>query len=101
MRDGATATQYRSYPDSRNTNVRVRLAAAVAGGASVAALAGSTPIDAGSVAPSFSDYVLVPAASALNISVNGGSVGPPGTPLVPGSDMTLLVYGSAAGPTAT
>jgi len=99
--NGATLIQQLTYTASRNTNVRVRLAGAVSGGASVAALAGSTPIDAGSVAPSFSDYVLVPAASALNISVNGGSVGAPATPLVAGSDMTLLVYGSAASPVAS
>ena len=46
-------------------------------------------------------YALVPASSALNISVNGASVGAPATPLVAGSDTTLLVYGSAAAPTAT
>jgi len=99
--NGATLIQQSTYIASRNTNARVRLAGAVSGGATVAALAGSTVIDAGSVAPSFSDYVLVPSTSTLNISVNGNSVGAPATPLSAGSDVTLMVYGSAASPIAS
>lgn len=99
--NGATLIQQSTYTATRNTNTRVRLAGAVSGGATVAALAGTTPIDAGSVAPSFSDYVSVPSTSALNISVNGNSVGAPATALVPGGDMTLLVYGNAASPVAS
>lgn len=100
--NGSLLIQQATYAATRNTNARVRLASAVAGaGTKVAASAGSTVIDAGSVAPAFGYYALVPASSALNISVNDGSIGAPATPLVAGSDMTLLVYGSAASPIAT
>lgn len=99
--NGSTLIQQSTYSATRNTNVRLRLAAAVSGRATVAASAGSTVIDAGSVAPAFGYYTLVPAGSALNISVASASVGAPATPLVAGSDMTLLVYGDAASPTAT
>jgi hypothetical protein len=97
--------QQLDYTAFRNTNVRVRLAAAVSGGATVAASAGSTTIDAGSVAPAFGYYALVPASSPLNINLTSsafsGSVGAPATALVAGSDMTLLVYGTPTTAVAT
>jgi hypothetical protein len=99
--NGSTILQQSTYTGTRNTNSRVRLAAAVSGGASVAASAGSTVIDAGSVAPAFGFYVLVPASSALNITVNGQSVGAPATALTPGGDSTLFVYGNAGSATAS
>jgi hypothetical protein len=43
----------------------------------------------------------VPASGALNISVNGNSVGAPAAPLKAGNDYTLLVYGSAASASAS
>jgi Domain of unknown function (DUF4397) len=98
--NGATLIQQGAYTATRNTNARVRLAAAVSGNASVAAAAGSTVIDAGSVAPKFGYYALVPAGSALNISVNGQSVSAPATALTAGSDATLLVYGNAGAASA-
>ena len=102
--NGATLIQQGAYAATRNTNTRVRLASAVSGGATVAASASAgttaTVIDAGSVAPAFGYYTLVPAASTLNISVNGASVGAPATALAAGNDMTLLVYGSAGSATA-
>ena len=45
--------------------------------------------------------MLVPAGAAINVSVNGASVAAPATALAAGSDSTLLVYGSAAAPTAS
>ncbi|MEP7295669.1 MAG: DUF4397 domain-containing protein [Burkholderiales bacterium] len=100
--NGSTLIQQSTYAATRNTNVRVRLAAAVSGSNSVvAASAGSAVIDAGSLAPAFGYYALVPASSTLNISVNGASVGAPATALAAGSDMTLLVYGPAASPAAS
>ena len=100
--NGSTLIQQSTYSATRNTNVRVRLAAAVSGtGNTVAASAGTTVIDAGSVAPAFGYYTLVPASSALNITVNSASVAAPATALVAGSDMTLLVYGSPGSATAT
>jgi hypothetical protein len=58
-------------------------------------------VDAGSAAPAFGFYKLIPADSALNISVNGGSVGAPAGTLTAGSDLTLLVYGAPASATAS
>ena len=99
--NGGLLAQQAAYTAGRNPNARVRLAAATTGGAVVSASAASTPIAASFTAPAVGPYALVPASSALNISVNGASVGAPATPLVAGSDTTLLVYGSAAAPTAT
>ena len=99
--NGGLLAQQADYTAARNPNARVRLAAATTGGAIVSASAASAPIAANFVAPNVGPYVLVPASSALNISVNGASVGAPATPLVAGSDTTLLVYGSAAAPTAS
>ena len=101
--NGSTLIQQGSYTAARNTNARVRLAAAVSGGATVAASASNGKvIDAGSVAPAFSyGYVLVPAASTLNITVNGASVAAPSGTLTAGADATLLVYGAPGSATAT
>ena len=102
--NGSTVIQQGSYAATRNTNARVRLAAAVSDSAVVAASAtsggSSTTIDSGSVAPAFGYYTLVPASSTLNISVDGQSVSAPATALTAGSDATLLVYGSASAATA-
>src|SRR4029079_2329469 len=86
---------------ARNPNARVRLAAATTAGAAVSASAASAPIATNVGAPSVTGYAIVPATAALNISVNGASVGAPAAALVAGSDNTLLVYGSAAAPPAS
>ncbi|MDB5947027.1 MAG: hypothetical protein JWQ33_2053 [Ramlibacter sp.] len=103
--NGSLLVQQGSYSAFRNTGTRVRLASAVSGNATVAASATSagstTTIDSGSVAPQFDSYTLVPASSALNISVNGASVSTPATALVKGGDMTLLVYGAPDSSVAT
>jgi hypothetical protein len=99
--NGSTLIQQSTYAATRNTNARVRLAAAVSGGATVAASAGSTVIDGGSVSPAFGTYALVPASSALNITVNSASVGAPATTLTAGNDYTLLVYGPAGSAAAS
>jgi hypothetical protein len=101
--NGSTLIQQGAYAPARNTNARVRLAAAVSGGATVAASASNgTVIDPGSVAPAFGyGYVLVPASSALNITVNGASVAAPAGALAAGTDATLLVYGAPGAATAS
>ena len=99
--NGAVLAQQGAYTAGRNANARVRLAAAVANGATVTANAGGTAIGANVVAPSVGGYVLVPAGTAINVSVNGASVAVPGAAPAAGSDSTLLVYGSAAAPTAS
>ncbi|MGK2898010.1 MAG: DUF4397 domain-containing protein [Burkholderiaceae bacterium] len=99
--NGSLLVQQGAYTAAPNTNVRVRLAAAVSGGATVAASAsGGAVIDVGSVAPAFGYYVLVPASDTLNITVNGSSVGAP-VNAPAGADATLLVYGSPGSATAT
>ena len=50
--NGGLLVQQGSFTPYRNSNARVRLAAAVSGGATVAASAGSTAIETGLVAPS-------------------------------------------------
>ena len=99
--NGAALAQQGPYTAGRNTSARVRLAAAVTAGATVSASAGTTVIATNVVAPSVGGYVLVPAGSALNVSVNSASVAAPAPMLAAGSDSTLLVYGSAAAPTAS
>jgi hypothetical protein len=98
--DGSTIVQQGAYTPARTTSARVRLAAAVSGSVPVSASAGSTTIDSFTLAPAVGSYVVVP-VGALNISVNGNSVGAPAAPLKAGYDYTLLVYGNAASPTAS
>lgn len=104
--DGAFVIQQGAYAASRSTSTRVRLAAAVSGSATVSASAtsgaGVVTINGSGVAPAFGYYTLVPSNSTLNINVDGaGTVAAPATALKPGADMTLLVYGPAAGATAS
>jgi hypothetical protein len=101
LANGSVLVQQGAYTAARNTNARVRLAAAVSNNAVVSALAGSTTISPGVVAPAIGSYVLVPGGSAFNISVNGASVGAPLATLAAGSDTTLIVYGNASAPTAS
>jgi Domain of unknown function (DUF4397) len=102
--DGAFVIQQGAYAASRNTSTRVRLAAAVSGGATVAASASSgagvVVINGSGVAPAFGYYTVVPSNSTLSINA-GGPVAAPATALKPGADMTLLVYGPAASATAS
>jgi hypothetical protein len=93
LANGAVLVQQAAYTASRNTSARVRLAAAVSGGATVTATAGGLSIGTGVVAPAIGAYTNVPAGSA--ISVNGGSIAAPTAALTAGSDTTLLVYGNA------
>jgi len=99
--NGGVLAEQAGYTAARNPNARVRLAAATTAGAAVSASAASAPTATNVGAPSVTGYAIVPATAALNISVNGASVGAPAAALVAGSDNTLLVYGSAAAPTAS
>lgn len=99
--NGALLAQQGAYASARNPNARVRLAAAVAGGATVAASAASAAIGSDVVSPSVGSYVVVAAGTPVNVSVNGASVSAPSAPLAAGSDTTLLVYGSAGAPAAS
>lgn len=92
-------------PVAGSVSLRVFDAAVDAGAIDVyvtdPATAGGTGIAANVIAPSVGGYVLVPAGGAINVSVNGASVGAPATAPAAGSDSTLLVFGSAAAPTAS
>ncbi len=99
--DGGTLVQQGSYAATRNSNARVRLAAAVSGSASVGATAGSVVVSAPTTSPTVGSYMVVPAASVLAVNVNGASVQVPVSTLAAGSDSTLLVYGSPAAPTVS
>ena len=103
--NGSLVVQQGAYSASRNTNTRVRLAAAVANSTVVAATAtsgtSSTVIDAGTASPAFGFYTLVPAGSSLNVTAGGQSVGAPSGTLAAGADVTLLVYGPATAPLAS
>ena len=101
LANGAMLLQQGTYAATRNTSARVRLAAAVSGNASVTAAAGGISIGTGVVAPAIGAYTNVAAGSAINISVNGASIGAPAAALTAGSDTTLLVYGNAGSATAT
>jgi hypothetical protein len=97
--NGALLIQQGTYTAARNPNARVRLAAAVSGGASVAAFAGGVLLDTLAAPGLGFVYKLVPANSALTVAINGGvAVAAPTAPAV-GADVTLLAYGSAASPT--
>jgi hypothetical protein len=99
--NGGLLAQQAGYLAERNPNARIRLAAATTTGALVSASAASAPIATNVGSPSLTGYAIVPATAPLNISVNGASVGAPAATPVAGSDNTLLIYGSAAAPTAS
>jgi hypothetical protein len=100
--NGSVLVENGTYAATSNTNLRVRLVAAVTTGATVSGSSGTTPIASSVVSPSVGAYTLVPAGSTLTITVNGAAVTPPDpATLTAGSDTTLLVYGSSASPVAT
>ena len=104
--NGGLLLQQGSFTPYRNANARVRLAAAVSGGATVAASAGSTPIETALVAPSVGAYALVPTTTtttnaALAVTINGSALTLPALALAAGSDATLLVHGSPGAATAS
>ncbi|MEO8524644.1 MAG: DUF4397 domain-containing protein [Caldimonas sp.] len=101
LANGSVLIQQGEYTASRNTTARVRLAAAVSGNAAVTASAGTTAIGTAVVAPAIGAYTNVPAGSAINVSVNGASIGAPAAALAAGSDTTLLVYGDPGSATAS
>lgn len=99
--NGALLVQQGAYTAARNTNARVRLAAALSGGASVSASAGGAVFD-GFTSPGLGFvYALVPAANiTLTVAVNGGAAITVPNPMA-GSDVTLLVYNNPANPTVS
>jgi hypothetical protein len=94
--DGSLLIQQGAYAPVRNTNARVRVAAAVSGGATVTVTSSDgTQIFSG-VSPGYGFYTLVPASSTLNVTDDKvGSVQVSSGALVKGGDATLLVYEDA------
>ncbi len=99
--NGAFLVQQSTYTAARNTNARVRVAAAVTNAALVTASSGTTPLATAVSAPAVGAYTLVPAGGPLNISVNGATVAAPANVPTAGSDTTLLVFGPAGAATAS
>ena len=78
---------------------RLRVAAAVTDGGSVAASVGGSVLMNGVGAPAVGLYTLVTAGSpAVVVSVNGRPVDPGVVALAAGGDHTLMVYGRASAP---
>ena len=99
--NGGWLLQQGSFSAARNTTARVRLVAAVSGGATVATSAGGTVIESGVASPAVGAYGVVPAASALSVTVNGAAVSTAALALTAGTDVTLLVHGTPAAATAS
>jgi hypothetical protein len=86
-----------------NGFARVRLVAGAAASATVAATVNGVNLSSGTVStgkpPAIGTYLQVPAgALAASVSINGTDVSPTGLTAAPGSDLTLLVLGSASAP---
>ncbi len=101
LANGSVLVEQGAYAATPNTNLRVRLIAAVTNGATVSAAAGTTPIGPSVTSPSVGAYTLVPGGSTVTVAVNGAAVTPPAAALTAGSDTTLMVYGSAAAPVSS
>ncbi len=86
-----------------NVSARARVATSVPGPTGVEVSVNGTRIAAGITAPNVGPYVLVPAGQGpVTLKVNGNDVAP-AAPLTaaPGGDVTVLLMGAAAAPTAT
>jgi hypothetical protein len=82
-----------------NTQSRVRVAAAVADGATVAVTLGASTLLGGVGAPAVGSYNLVTASSVTPaVTVNGASVSTTAQTLEAGADYTLLIHGPSSAP---
>jgi Domain of unknown function (DUF4397) len=96
--DGWLVTQQAAVSAQTNASARIRVAANIAAGGTVAATANGVSLDSSAlVSPAVDTYALVP-AGALSIVVNGTAcvVGNPNA--AAGADLTLLVLGTSASP---
>lgn len=92
MNEGGTVARF------ENTKSRLSVVADLTGGASVDVAVGAAPLVTGLASPQVTNYISV-AADLSALSVNGRAVAGAAA-LAPGSDVTLLVYGDPAAPTA-
>lgn len=85
-----------------NSQARVRVIGAVAGGATVAATVAGSQIFAAATSPTFGNYVQLPSGSAsVRLLVNNIPVAMPDQTVEAGGDYSLLVWGTAAQPLLT
>ncbi|MEX8493480.1 DUF4397 domain-containing protein, partial [Sphaerotilus sp.] len=82
-----------------NTQARVRIVSALPTNLPVAGTVNGTTLPLLGSSPGFGSYALVPAGvSAPQVTVNGGTLTGATWTAAPGSDTTLLVWGTAAAP---
>lgn len=85
-----------------NPQARVRVVAAIAGGARVDVDAGGTALAAGQVSPQIGPYARLAAGRLpLAVRVDGRPVAVPLLDAAPGTDFSVLVHGRAAAPLVT
>lgn len=85
-----------SYP---NPQARVRVVAAIAGGARIGVDAGGTALATDLVSPQIGAYARIAAGSVpLTVRVDGRPVAAPVLDAAPGTDQSVLVYGRAEAP---
>lgn len=82
-----------------NPQARVRVVAAIAGGASIGVDAGGAALATNLVSPQIGPYARITADSMpLTVRVNGQPVAAPVLDAAPGTDQSVLVYGRADAP---
>jgi hypothetical protein len=82
---------------NKTTQVRVRLAAGVGSNGNVSATVATTTVSTGSVSPTVSGYVLVPAGNqTVLVQLTGATIFSATENFVAGGDYTLLAYGPAS-----
>ena len=106
--NGVQIDQLGTVTARTNSSARVRLVADAAGGGTVSASVGATtlaPAASPLPSPRVGGYALVPVSAsgvlATSVRINGGAAVAGSVSAAPGTDLTLLVAGTAAAPTVT
>lgn len=98
--DGGTLIEKGAFAAYRNQNARVRVASGVTG-ATIVAQSGTISVEAGAASPYVGSYVSLPATTATwTVSANGNAAAVAPITLTPGSDNSLLVWGTVGAPLA-
>lgn len=86
----------------KNTQARLRVVAGVTAGGAVSVTANGVALSSGITSPAIVPYAMVPAGAVTGeLRVNGGAaVALPAFTATPGADVTLMVLGTAAAPSA-
>jgi len=99
--NGAVLVQQGTFTSYPANGARVRVVAAVSGGATVDVTAGPTALAKAVVAPRIGSYVTIPSTATLAVKVNGTPVALSKTTVTAGTDTTLLVWGDPSAPKTT